>query len=196
MFLRHRFCSRVWSCISLSKFIVSVLSSYLCKVLLGDPPSPLDAQLEWPAGVRHICALDQHPLDQQAVLWRVFDVSLTFTVTAQALWQHRQNIQVQMQCRSVSHVYCGIHASSLQYILALRRYKQPNTHTHTQAYVWARLFYGSHRLVDAVHKLVDVLKVSGHLCGQHHVNDGLTQCSELRPVSKEQQSVRCRYTSR
>lgn len=52
--------------------------------------------------------------------------------------------------------------------------------SHT--YTGAGLFYGSHRLVDAVHKLADMLKVSGHLCGQHHVDNRLPQCSELIPV--------------
>lgn len=36
-------------------------------------------------------------------------------------------------------------------------------------------------LVDAVDKLVDMFKVLGHLCGEHHVNDGLSECSILIP---------------
>lgn len=51
--------------------------------------------------------------------------------------------------------------------------------THT----CAGLFDGSHRLVDAVDELADMLKVSGHLCGQHHVNDGLSQGPELISVN-------------
>lgn len=58
------------------------------------------------------------------------------------------------------------------------------THTHA----CAGLFYGSHWLVDAVDKLADMLKVSGHLCGQHHVNDGLSQSSELIPVISEERA--------
>lgn len=60
---------------------------HLCKVLLRDPSSPLDAELEWSAGVCHICTLDQHPLYQQTILWRVSDVGLTLTVTVHALWE-------------------------------------------------------------------------------------------------------------
>lgn len=53
------------------------------------------------------------------------------------------------------------------------------------AYVCAALFQGGHRLVDAVHKLADVLEVSGHLRSQHHVNDGLPQRPELVPARGE-----------
>lgn len=49
------------------------------------------------------------------------------------------------------------------------------THTH------AAFLDGRHRLVDAVDELADMLKVSGHLCGEHHVNNGLPQCPELVP---------------
>lgn len=56
----------------------------------------------------------------------------------------------------------------------------------TGTYTCAGFFYGSHWLVDAVDKLADMLKVSGHLCGQHHVNDGLSQGSELIPVINEE----------
>ena len=64
-------------------------SPHLCKVLLRDPSCPLDAELQRSAGVRHICTLDQHPLNQQPVLWRVPDVGLTVTVAVHAL-QERQ----------------------------------------------------------------------------------------------------------
>lgn len=43
------------------------------------------------------------------------------------------------------------------------------------------------RLVDAVDELVDVLKVFCHLCGEHHVYDGLTQCTVLIPKERERQ---------
>lgn len=62
-----------------------VLRSYLCKVLLRDAAGPLDAELQRPAGVRHIRTLDQHSLYQQAVLWRVPDVGLAISVAVQTL---------------------------------------------------------------------------------------------------------------
>ena len=46
------------------------------------------------------------------------------------------------------------------------------------------LLDSSHGLVDAVDKLVDVLKVPGHLGGQHHVYDGLPQGPELGPAPR------------
>lgn len=61
------------------------LRSYLCKVLLRDAAGPLDAELQRPAGVRHIRTLDQHSLYQQAVLRRVPDVGLTISVAVQTL---------------------------------------------------------------------------------------------------------------
>lgn len=45
----------------------------------------------------------------------------------------------------------------------------------------AALLDGGRRLVDAVGELADVLKVPGHLRGQHHVYDGLPQGPELVP---------------
>lgn len=54
----------------------------------------------------------------------------------------------------------------------------------SDTYTRAGLLYGSHWLVDTIHKFADVFKVSGHLCGQHHVYDGLSQRSELSPVCK------------
>lgn len=59
-------------------------------------------------------------------------------------------------------------------------------HTYTRA----GLFYGSHRLVDAVDELADVLEVSGHLRGQHHVDNCLSQRPELIPVSGEGDRVK------
>ena len=56
--------------------------------------------------------------------------------------------------------------------------------THT--YTCAGLFYCSHWLVDAVDELADMLKVPRHLRGQHHVDDGLPQCSELIPEEHEE----------
>lgn len=66
------------------------LSPHLCKVLLRDPSGPLDAELERSAGVCHICTLDQHPLYQQTVLWRVPDVGLTVTVAVHALQERHE----------------------------------------------------------------------------------------------------------
>lgn len=43
------------------------------------------------------------------------------------------------------------------------------------------LLQSGQRLVDAVDKLVDVFKVLGHLCCEHHINDGLPECSILVP---------------
>lgn len=54
---------------------------------------------------------------------------------------------------------------------------------HTATYTCAGLFYGSWWLVDAVDKFADMLKVPGHLCGQHHVDNSLSQCPELIPVN-------------
>lgn len=53
--------------------------------------------------------------------------------------------------------------------------------THTRA----GLFDGRHRLVDAVDELADVLEVSRHLCGQHHVDNRLPKRPELIPVRRE-----------
>lgn len=64
---------------------------HLCKVLLGDPSGPLDAELQRPAGVRYIGALDQHPLYQQTVLRRVPDIRLAVAVTVHALYCDTQN---------------------------------------------------------------------------------------------------------
>lgn len=61
-------------------------ATHLCKVLLGDPSSPLDAELQRPAGVRYIGALDQHPLYQQTVLRRVPDIRLAVAVAVHALY--------------------------------------------------------------------------------------------------------------
>lgn len=47
------------------------------------------------------------------------------------------------------------------------------THSH------ASFLDSCHRLVDAVDKFADMLEVSGHLSGEHHVNDGLPQRPEL-----------------
>lgn len=58
---------------------------YLSEVLLGDAAGPLDAELQRPAGVRHVRALDQHSLYQQAVLWGVPDVGLAISVAVQTL---------------------------------------------------------------------------------------------------------------
>lgn len=53
------------------------------------------------------------------------------------------------------------------------------------AYIGAGFFDGSHWLVDAVDELADMLKVAGHLGGEHHVDDGLAQRSELIPDGSE-----------
>lgn len=55
---------------------------------------------------------------------------------------------------------------------------------HSRTHARAGLLDGGHRLVDAVHELADVLKVPGHLRGQHHVDDRLPQRSELIPASR------------
>lgn len=47
------------------------------------------------------------------------------------------------------------------------------------------LFQGSYWLVDAIHKFADMLKMSGHLCCQHHVDHGLPQRPELVPARGE-----------
>lgn len=41
------------------------------------------------------------------------------------------------------------------------------------------LFQGCQGFIDAVDKLVDMLKVLGHLGGQDHVDDGLPECAVL-----------------
>lgn len=58
---------------------------YLSEVLLGDAAGPLDAELQRPAGVGHVRALDEHSLYQQAVLWGVPDVGLAIGVAVQTL---------------------------------------------------------------------------------------------------------------
>lgn len=58
---------------------------HLCKVLFRDPARPLNAELQRPAGVRYVGTLDQHPLDQQAVLRRVPDVGLAVALTVHTL---------------------------------------------------------------------------------------------------------------
>lgn len=57
------------------------------------------------------------------------------------------------------------------------------------SYTGAGLFDGRHRLVDAVHELADVLEVSGHLCSQNHVDDGLPQSSVLIPVGRTAETI-------
>lgn len=64
---------------------------HLCKVLLGDPSGPLDAELQRPAGVCYIGALDQHPLYQQTVLRRVPDIRLAVAVAVHALCSDTRN---------------------------------------------------------------------------------------------------------
>lgn len=64
---------------------LGVCLAHLCKVLLRDPSSPLDAELQRPAGVRYICTLDQHPFYQQTVLWGIPDVGLTVAVAVHTL---------------------------------------------------------------------------------------------------------------
>lgn len=76
-------------------------SPHLCKVLLRDPSCPLDAELQRSAGVRHICTLDQHPLYQQPVLWRVPDVGLTVTVAVHAL-QERQHTHMSICTHTIT----------------------------------------------------------------------------------------------
>lgn len=93
---------------------------HLCKVLFGDPPRPLNAELQRPAGVCYIGALDQHPLDQQTVLRRVPEVGLAVTVTVYALKKtnNKHGLNVSRISRSVNfpvepseHIYqyqpCG-----------------------------------------------------------------------------------------
>lgn len=57
------------------------------------------------------------------------------------------------------------------------------------SYTGAGLLDGRHGLVDAVHELADVLEVSGHLCGQNHVDDGLSQRSVLIPDGRNSHPV-------
>lgn len=83
--LRHLGCLNRTSCPS-GRFLwtgkKSVNPAHLCKVLLGDAARPLDAELQRPAGVGHVGALDQHPLDEQTVLRRVPDVGVAVAVHA------------------------------------------------------------------------------------------------------------------
>lgn len=51
--------------------------------------------------------------------------------------------------------------------------------------IYICLFQGSYWLVDAIHKFADMLKMSGHLCSQHHVDNGLPQRPELVPTRGE-----------
>lgn len=59
--------------------------AHLGKILLGDPPSPLDAQVQGSARVGHVSTLDHHALDQDLVLGEVLPSRVALTVAALAL---------------------------------------------------------------------------------------------------------------
>lgn len=66
------------------EIVLIVLSKriYLCKILLRDAASPFYAELQRPARIRDVCTLDQHPLDEDPVLWGRQDVFDSLFVTA------------------------------------------------------------------------------------------------------------------
>lgn len=55
---------------------------YLCKILLRDPPSPFDAQVQGATWVGYISTLYHHTLDQDLVFRKVLPSRVAFTVTA------------------------------------------------------------------------------------------------------------------
>lgn len=57
-------------------------ATYLCEVLLRDPPGPFNAQVQGAARVGHIGTLNHHALDQDLVLRKVLPNRVTFTVAA------------------------------------------------------------------------------------------------------------------
>lgn len=64
---------------------------YLCKILLRDPPSPFDAQVQGATRVGYISTLDHHTLDQDLVFRKVLPSRVAFTVAALNLenrWSH------------------------------------------------------------------------------------------------------------
>lgn len=54
----------------------------LCKILLRDPPSPFDAQVQGATWIGYICTLYHHTLDQDLVFREVFPSRVAFTVAA------------------------------------------------------------------------------------------------------------------
>lgn len=58
---------------------------HLCKILLGDPPGPFDAQVQGTARVGHVGTLDHHALDEDLVFWKVLPGRVALTVAALTL---------------------------------------------------------------------------------------------------------------
>jgi hypothetical protein len=59
--------------------------THLSKVLLGDPSSPFNAQVQGPARVGHVGTLNHHAFDEDLVLRKVLPGRVAFTITALTL---------------------------------------------------------------------------------------------------------------
>lgn len=56
--------------------------THLSKILLRDPSSPFDAQVQGPARVGHVSTLDHHALDKDLVFRKVLPSRVAFTIAA------------------------------------------------------------------------------------------------------------------
>lgn len=61
------------------------MAAHLCKVLLGDPSGPLDAQVQGAARVGHVSTLNHHALDQDLVFRKGLPSRVALTVAALTL---------------------------------------------------------------------------------------------------------------
>ena len=68
-------------------------AAHLCKVLLRDPPSPFNAQVQGAAGVGHVRTLDHHAFDQGLVLREVLPRRAALAVAAVNLESRRGLVQ-------------------------------------------------------------------------------------------------------
>lgn len=67
--------------------------AHLCKVLLGDPSSPFDAQVQGAARVGHVSTLNHHTLDEDLVFGKVLPSRVAFTVAALTLKKTIRSVQ-------------------------------------------------------------------------------------------------------